>query len=50
MNMTADMVDDLKKDWIMYNCNGWIGIHKVTGKKIKTGTYISLLNSLYNMV
>ena len=37
---------ELKKDWTMYTCNGWIGINKTTGKKIKCGTYHALLTKL----
>jgi hypothetical protein len=27
----------------MYTCNGWVGIHKESGKKLRAGTYFSLL-------
>jgi hypothetical protein len=37
---------ELEKDWTMYTCNGWIGINKTTGKKIKRGTYYALLTQL----
>jgi len=43
----AELVDELKKEWTMYTCNGWIGIHKETGKKIKCGTYHALLQTLH---
>ena len=48
IKLTAEMIDELKKEWTMYTCNGWIGIHKETGKKIKCGTYYSLLNLAYS--
>jgi hypothetical protein len=44
---TAELVDELKKEWTMYTCNGWIGIHKESGKKIKCGTYHALLQTLH---
>ncbi len=37
---------ELKKDWTMYTCNGWIAVNKTTGKKIKCGTYHALLTKL----
>ena len=37
---------ELKKDWTMYTYNGWIGINKTTGKKIKCGTYFALMTRL----
>jgi hypothetical protein len=45
---TAETVDELKKTWAIYSCNGWIAKHKESGKKIKCGTYYALLQALHN--
>ena len=46
--MTLERVKQLESEWTMYNCNGWIGIHKETKKKIKCGTYHALINNMRN--
>lgn len=46
--MTLERVKQLESEWTMYNCNGWIGIHKKTKQKIKCGTYYALLNMCDN--
>ena len=35
--------DELKAEWNIYSCNGWVGVHRETGKKVKCGTLYSLL-------
>jgi hypothetical protein len=44
--LTAEAVDELKKQWNMWNCGNWFAVHKVTRKQIKCGTYSALLEKL----
>lgn len=38
--------DELKAEWNIYTCNGWVGVNRQTGKKFKCGTLYSLLTVL----
>ena len=35
-----------ERGWDMWNACGWKGRHRVTGKMIKAGTYLTLLHLL----
>jgi hypothetical protein len=41
--MSTQDIDQIKSEWRMYTCNGWVGIHMESGKKLRAGTYLSLL-------
>lgn len=38
--------DELKGEWNIYTCNGWVGVNRKNGKKFKCGTLYSLLTVL----
>jgi hypothetical protein len=43
-NLSDVQVDKIKAEWKLYRSNAWIGVHKETGKKVRAGTYYSLLS------